>query len=473
MKALLPELIILVTLFSVLSNRILARKIELSWFLSCAGLMACLGSLFLTWDSSISVHFFSGGYGVNPISQFFKGLITFGVLLVVIGFKDCIKHFPLRFMNEIYILFLFSLLGIFGLASSQNFLMLFISLELTSIPVYLLIAADSSQNQAVESSLKYFLLGSIASTAFLLGLSFIFPVIGNFSLASFQSALVAGQAMPLIFYIGIALMLVAVFFKISAFPFHFWAPDVYQGAPSLITGYMATIVKSAGFIFLYKIFFQQMWKANMQILFWASGTIVLTMLWSSIMAVRQSNLKRLLAFSGISHVGYILIGVLIMMTGTNDAWRAGLSDILFYMFAYLFMGLGAFAILAYLNIEAMSEIKGLGHKSPFIAAVFTLILISLAGFPPSLGFWAKIYLFMDAISVGVTGVVILACINTLIGAYYYFRIVKAMYLETSSDQSTNFVQGYGLLGVVVLCGFSSLVLGFFPVIKNWLNIIIR
>ena len=343
---------------------------------------------------------------------------------------------------EYYALLLFATTGMMIMCSAADLLTLFLGLETLSIPIYVLAGYHRDLIRSNEAGLKYLLMGAFASGFFIYGIAFIYGATGTLRLrfiAERLSELGAGgiTSAPYLL-IGVALLFVGFAFKVAAVPFHMWTPDVYEGAPTAITAYMSVAVKAAAFAGLLRVLlvlvpFQTLIELINGALWWIA---VITMIFGNVIALVQDNIKRMLAFSSISHAGYLLIGVLALMNlGTTSM---AMASILYYLIAYTLMNIGAFAVVLLVarkgdKYEKIGDYAGLGRKHPALAAAMSLFLVSLAGIPPTAGFFGKFYLFGAAVSAGMIPLVIIAVINSLISVGYYFRPIMAMYFKPAAE----------------------------------------
>jgi NADH-quinone oxidoreductase subunit N len=343
---------------------------------------------------------------------------------------------------EYYALLLFSTIGMMIMASAADLLTLFIGLETLSIPIYILAGYHRNQIRSNEAGLKYLLMGAFASGFFIYGIAFIYGATGTLRLRFIAERLAessaGGFATPPFLLIGVALLFVGFAFKVAAVPFHMWTPDVYQGAPTAVTAYMSVAVKAAALAGLLRVLLVLIpFQALMQLLNGAIWWIaVLTMIFGNVIALAQDNIKRMLAYSSISHAGYLLVGVLAVMNlGTTPM---AMASILYYLFAYTLMNIGAFAVVLLVarkgdRYEKIEDFAGLGKKHPALAAAMSLFLVSLAGIPPTAGFFGKFYLFGAAVSAGMIPLVVIAVLNSLISVAYYFRPIMAMYFRPAPE----------------------------------------
>ena len=361
-------------------------------------------------------------------------------------------------MSDHYALILFSLAGAVVMVSFTNMTMLFLGIEILSISMYVLAGSNKHDIFSSESAFKYLIMGAFATGFLLFGVALIYGATGSFDLSEIKIFILSHQGnMAPIFYAGVLLMLVGMAFKVSAAPFHFWAPDVYQGAPTVITAYMATIVKTAAFAAFLRLFSLTFANVSNSYSVIIAVMAALTLLVGNISAVLQTSTKRMLAYSSVAHAGYMLLALVAANSYSNSA-------ILFYTAAYSVGSIGTFCILILVTNakgnDTVEAFNGLGKTNPMLAFVMTLALLSLAGIPPTAGFFAKYYIFTAAFYSGYTGLVIIAVIASLIGVYYYFRLIIAMYFKNSGDEVPVDQNNQQLL--LILVAIVIIALGLFP-----------
>jgi NADH-quinone oxidoreductase subunit N len=419
------------------------------------GLIAAAGLLVLDWNRDAA--FFSNMLTFDNYAVAFSIVIAVTALL---WFLMSRKYFEdSATVTDRVALIFFSLVGATFMVSYSNLAMLFLGIEVLSICLYVLAGSNFTSIFSNEAAFKYFLMGSFATGFLLFGIAMIYGVTASFDLATISSVISDGTGdKEAWLYTGIILLIVGLAFKISAVPFHFWAPDVYEGSPTVVTAFMSTIVKIAAFAAFFRLFntcfstVYDEWVGVVQIL------TVLTLLVSNITAVYQHSVKRMLAYSSVSHAGYLLISLVAM----NDI---SASSILYYVSAYASATIIAFTVLH--NIESEEEdavvdhFNGLARRNPYLAACMAVSMLSLAGIPPLAGFFGKYYLFTVAFESGYVGLVLLAVLTSLIGIYYYFRIIIAMYLK-STDRTTSVEVPLQHTIVLAICMLLSLGFGLFP-----------
>lgn len=361
-------------------------------------------------------------------------------------------------VTDHFSLVLFALAGTVIMVSFTNMTMLFLGIEILSISMYILAGSKKDDLGSNESAFKYLIMGAFATGFLLFGIALIYGATGSFDLAEINAFVASHKgSIPMIFYAGVLLMLVGLGFKVSAAPFHFWAPDVYQGAPTVVTAFMATIVKTAAFAAFLRLFYtsfvtvSDIWMS----VIWVMAA--LTLLVGNITAVLQTSTKRMLAYSSVAHAGYMLLALIAGNIYSN-------SSILFYTLAYSIASIGTFCILRIVvgakGNDSIDSFNGLGKSNPLLAFVMTVVLLSLAGIPPTAGFFAKYYIFTAAFQSGFTSLVLIAIIASLIGVYYYFRIIIAMFFKEGSTTIIPVQSNHKL--VLILVAIATIVLGLAP-----------
>jgi NADH-quinone oxidoreductase subunit N len=335
--------------------------------------------------------------------------------------------------GEYYTLLLFTISGMMTMSYAVDLIMIFLALELLSIPLYVMAGFARPQLASEEASLKYFLLGAFASGFVLFGIALVFGATAHTSLSGIQESIRAGTANNMLLLMGGALLLVGFGFKVAAVPFHMWTPDVYQGSPSPVTGFMSVGAKVAGFTALLRVFslvFRDQAGSFIPVL-WSLA--VLTMFIGNLLAMSQTNIKRLLAYSSIAHAGYILMAFVPFWQGILNP--SPITAILFYLAVYAVTSFGIWAFVIMLEKAEgggldLDNYSGLGRKNPMMAVCMLIFLLSFIGIPPLLGFWGKLYLFQTAVAGGYTSLAVIGIITSLFSAYYYLRIVYFMFMRT-------------------------------------------
>ncbi len=342
-----------------------------------------------------------------------------------------------RQFSELVFLILGSTIGMLIMIWSNDLLTLFIGLETMSLPLYLIIGMSHEEKLSKEASLKYFILGSFASAVFLYGVAMIFGVVGSTYFSEIAKVAEEFSSVNRLFLFGLTLLSLGFCFKVSIFPFHAWTPDVYQGSATPITSYMATAVKAVSFIAFLRIALMQGFLGSEELFDTLQWLAVLTMIVGNVAAILQDNFKRMLAYSSVAHSGYALVGIIAAGVG-GDA-GLGASGLIFYMFSYSIMTLGAFAIVCLFEKNendslSVTDFKGFSSKHPWYALALTVIMLSLAGIPPTVGFFGKFYLFTAAIGEGLLWLALWGVIGSVISVYYYLRPVVLMYMSDGAEE---------------------------------------
>ncbi|MDH5180746.1 MAG: NADH-quinone oxidoreductase subunit NuoN [Gammaproteobacteria bacterium] len=415
-------LILVVDLFVKQENRVVTYTLSL---LS----LAVLFVLTLTSFTQKTGFAFNNTFVRDAMGDVLKLGVYLAIFMVFIYSKDYLRQRDI-FKGEFYVLGLFGVLGMMVLISAHNFLTLYMGLELLSLSLYAMVAMQRDSVNASESAMKYFILGAIASGMLLYGMSMIYGVTGSLDLAqiSTKAAAAAAASNKMIFVFGMVFLIVGVAFKLGAVPFHMWVPDVYHGAPTSVTVYIASAPKIAAFAMLMRLLVDGLISLQGQ---WQSILIILaisSMAVGNIIAIAQMNLKRMLAYSAISHIGFLMLGVL---TGKESGFAASM----FYALAYALMSLGGFGMIILLSrrgfeADNLNDYKGLNERSPWFALMMLILMFSMAGVPPFLGFWAKLSVLKEVVSSGgLIWLAILSVVFSIIGAFYYLRIIKLMYFD--------------------------------------------
>ncbi len=363
---------------------------------------------------------------VSNFSVFFHVLVTTIAAIVILTSYEYMAVQRIR-AGEYYGLILFGAVGMCLMSSAVELVLIFISLEISSISTYILAGFRRHEAASSEASLKYFLLGSFATAFFLYGIAMMFGATGSTNIDRISQVLSSRQV-PVLADVGVALMFVGLGFKVAAAPFHVWTPDVYEGAPAPVVGFMSTAPKAAVFAVLLRILFEANAPGRLWLI-WVSAA--LSMCLGNIAALVQTNVKRLLAYSSIAHAGYLLIAF-------AAAPDVGISAAMFYTAAYAAMNVGAFAVVSHLanageRYVTLDDYAGLGRRSPALAATLTIFLLSLIGIPVTGGFFAKFYVFSAALKANLVGLTLIAVINSAVAAYYYLRIIVVMYMREERE----------------------------------------
>ncbi len=445
----LPEIIITVTLCVIIvADLFIKRNRHTSGWILLAGFV--LAGIFTVMQGGFNESIFYDMAAVDPFAVFFKVLLLLAgifVILFSINSKE-LDAYESR-IGEYYMLLSGMMLGMLMMVSSTNLLLMYLAFEVTSISSYVLAGFTKKLLRSAEASMKYIIYGSVSSGVLLYGISLLIGITGATDIYQINEALRAGVSQPLILNIAILMIVVGLGFKIAVVPFHFWAPDVYEGAPLPVAAVLAVASKIASFGLLVRFFSVTFidagelsatgtWTA-IEGVHWdilLGGMAALAMILGNLTALRQDNIKRMLAYSSIAHAGYILMG-LVILSGE------GLGSIMIYLFIYLFMNLGAFYVaMLFANepgTESIESYKGMGFRAPLESVAMTIFLVSLTGLPPTGGFVAKLYIFGAAISGGWIWLVTIAGVTTVISLFYYIRVVRNMFFykpEKASEKLT-------------------------------------
>lgn len=395
---------------------------------------------------------------VGGVASFVNVLILGSALLTVVLSRPYLKSIGYD-LGEAYGMILFATFGAMILGTANNLVALFVGLETMSIPLYIMVALPRERVGAIESALKYFMLGAFATGFFLYGIALLYGATGTMSLTGIRDAVAGGSSV--MFWAGVALLMVGVFFKVSAVPFHMWTPDAYQGAPTTVTGFMSTASKTAAFAALIMVLYLAVPPERYTgvIAFFA----VLTMVVGNVLALSQSNVKRLLAYSSIAHAGYIMVAL-------TAASPDGYSGALFYLLVYTFMNIGAFGVISLLewdNLEGseqtLDSLAGIGYRKPLLGWLMVIFMFSLTGFPPLGGFLGKWAVFAPAIRAGYTWLAIVGVLASAVSAFYYLRVLVVLFMkpeeETSPAARAAFPVSRGSAAVLIVCAALLVVLG--------------
>ena len=372
---------------------------------------------------------FSGTFVLDSLGSTFKVFILGFAIIALVYTRHYLKaHELLR--NEYFILAMMSILGMMVMVSGHSLLTLYLGLEIMSLSLYALIATARDRASAIEAALKYFVLGAIASGLLLYGMSMIYGISGSLDISqisSFASASTLGSQQTLILNFGLVFLVIGIAFKLGAVPFHMWVPDVYQGSPTSVTMFLSTVPKIAAIALLIRLLIDGLGELQH---YWADLFMILAVLSiaiGSLVALTQTNIKRMLAYSTISHIGFVLLG---FVTGVVDGYGAAV----FYVLAYILMSLAAFGSIIVLNrkgfeADQISDFQGLSKHSPWFALIMLVVMLSMAGVPPFIGFYSKLFILQQVVAEGYVILAITAVIFAVISAYYYLQIIKTMYFD--------------------------------------------
>ena len=453
----LPE-IALLTAASIILVLAFSRRIDrLAPWIGLLGLLTALGLSIAQWGANGDG--FAGMVSVDQFGVIFKVLFCSASILCLLM---AYRYFRIRHIDrpEFYALLLVSTMGMMVMSNTNDLVVMFLGLEIMSVPLYVMAGFARRSLESNEAGIKYFIMGAFATGFLLMGIAFVFGAAETTNLNRIITdySYIAARAGTYL-YAGAALILVGFGFKVAAVPFHSWVPDVYQGAPTPVTAFFSVAPKAAGFAVLLRIFANGF--SSMEILgdvFWVLA--VLTMTVGNIMALRQDNVKRMLAYSSIAHAGYILIGLAV---GGGDA----ISAAVFYLVGYTVFNLGGFAIVTLLETRSgcksdFSELAGLSRSNPYLALLLALFMFALSGFPPTVGFFGKLYLFSAAVRAEFIWLAVIGVMNSFLSVYYYLRVVKVCYFDAFEGKPAPIAIPLSIVIVLVITALGTLGLGIFP-----------
>jgi NADH-quinone oxidoreductase subunit N len=455
LATILPELILAVGALALLLVGAFQGPRSINLVNGAAFAILVIAALAAAFQGSATETAFNGSFIVDDFARFMKVVTLLGAsATLALAIDEMSGQRQKRF--ELAILVLLSSLGMLLMISANDLIALYLGLELSSLALYVLAAIDRDNAKASEAGLKYFVLGALSSGMLLYGASLIYGFTGYVSFAGIAAAAKAGSGSGLMF--GLVFLMAGLAFKISAVPFHMWTPDVYEGAPTPVTAYFAATNKIAAMALTTRVLIQAFGSDGAE---WRQIVVFLSiasMLLGAFAAIGQRNLKRLMAYSSIGHVGYALVG---LSAGTQD----GVNGVLVYMAIYMVMTVGTFACIMAMRtkdgpVETIDDLAGLSRSQPAFAFVLMALMFSLAGVPPLAGFWAKWYVFSAAVDAGLVPLAVIGFLTSVVGAYYYLRVVKVMYFD---DGPARFEPLSGVLkAVLALAGIIVILLGLMP-----------
>lgn len=454
-----PEIFLLVMVCVVMLADLVAgeNRRYIAYLLSQMALFGCALLTFITFSAE-TTYTFSGMFVDDAMADILKLMVYITVAAVLVYSRSYISVRGM-FTGEFFSLVLFATLGMMVMISASHFLTLYLGLELLSLSLYALVALQRDNATATEAAMKFFVLGALASGFLLYGMSMVYGATGSLHVASVTEAIKTGALNHEVLVVGLVFIVAGISFKLSAAPFHMWAPDVYQGAPTAITLFIGSAPKLAAFGFVMRLLVDGLgemvadWQGMLIIL------AVMSMAVGNIAAIAQTNIKRMLAYSTISHMGFMILGFI--SADTN-----GYSSAMFYVISYVLMTLGTFAIIMILSREGfeaenIDDFKGLNKRNPWYAFVTMLLMLSMAGIPPMIGFYAKLSVLQAVLSAGFIWLAIVAVLLSVIGAFYYLRIVKLMYFDEPVSNEPILPQG-DVKVLISVNGLAVIALGIFP-----------
>ena len=459
----LPELALLALACLVLVCDVFSKSPDkrLTYLLAQVSLAVVAGLvIYLYPDAPVAA--FHQHYILDPLSAVLKVTVCVASILVFLFSYHYFRQRELL-QGEYFVLGLFAVLGMLVMISAHSMLTVYLGLELMSLSLYAMVAMNKESGTASEAAMKYFVLGALASGLLLYGISILYGVSGTLILPELAAYLGSPVDNRIAFLFGLVFVVVGIAFKLGAVPFHSWLPDVYEGSPTAVTLFLATAPKVAAFAMAIRLLIDGMQPLHAD---WQGMLVILSLLSmaaGNIVAISQSNIKRMLAWSAIAHAGFLILGILPGLQAGQGATYAGA---LFYVIAYVIMSMGAFGFIILAGrkgheADNLDDYKGLADASPWFALVMLLFMFSLAGVPPFLGFWAKWYVIKEVVAIGHIWLAVLAVIFSVIGAYYYLRVVKLMYFDRA-DTAPEIGTDLQVRMLVSLTGLAVLALGFAP-----------
>ncbi|NWG87293.1 MAG: NADH-quinone oxidoreductase subunit NuoN [Hydrogenophilaceae bacterium] len=452
----LPEIFVLSLACVVLLVEAFSKKPAWSYSLTQLTLVGAGVITLLTADAS-KVYAFNGMFVDDLMGDVLK-LVTYATAVIAVAYSRSYLRDRDMFRGEYFALILFAVLGMMVMISASHFLTLYLGLELLSLSLYTLVALQRDSAVASEASMKYFVLGALASGFLLYGMSILYGMTGSLELARVVEAVEVGN--PSLLAFGLVFVVAGLAFKLGAAPFHMWVPDIYHGAPSAVTLFIGSAPKLAAFAIVMRLLVDGLhpavgdWQQMLAIM------AVLSLIIGNLAAIMQSNIKRMLAYSTIAHMGFLLLGVL------SDSY-AGYSAAMFYVITYALMSLGAFGMVVYLSragfeAENLDDFKGLNAKHPWLAAIMAMLMLSLAGLPPFVGFYAKLMVLQALVGAGWLWLAVIAVVFSLIGAFYYLRVVKVLYFDAPHASDLAPSGEADVRALLSLNGIGVLLLGLAP-----------
>ncbi len=430
------------------------KKVLIGYFSAFA--LLCILVFTFVYNTGEGISFLKGLYVSNSISTYFKQIFIVSAIMVTVMSISFVKKLT-DSRSEFFPIIVFAALGMMVLASANDLITLYIGLELMTISFIILTAYDKKSIKSAEAGMKYILLSAMSTAVLLYGMSLLYGLSGSVNFPEIISYLQTGDNQSMVI-LAIVLIIAGFGFKISAAPFHMWSPDIYEGAPTPVTAFLGAGSNFAGFAVLIKLLMQVMGSSQNTVVVLVIALSILSLVIGNVIAIPQTNLKRMLAYSGIAHGGYILLGIVSYTT-------AGISAMLYYILLYLFATIGAFAsITAFSNVTGKDDIKdfrGMWKRSPFLAAVLLISLLSLAGIPPAAGFIGKFYLFAEVIKQGYLWLAFLAMGMSVVSIYYYIMVIRTMVMGEAED-STKIKIPASLKIVMIVSVIMILIMGLYP-----------
>jgi NADH-quinone oxidoreductase subunit N len=442
--------VLVFSVLALLTGLVLRERARPAGWIALVGVAVAFGLTFAAREGEAA---FGDTFVQDALSLFVKRLVLGAAILSLLGSLTRTAPTFARRSGEYHFALLVSIVGMLVLASARELVLLFVAFELMSIPLYVLTGFLKRDPGASEAALKFFLVGTVSAAVIAYGMSFVYGVTGTTDLAAIPDAMAAGHPLLLL---GLGLILAGLGFKIAAFPFHMWAPDTYEAASTPFVAWLAIAPKAAGFVVVLRLFVE-----GSPALAWMqafAGLAGLTIVAGNLMAIPQRNVKRLLAYSGVAHIGYMLVGLAALSAN-------GVATMLFYLLAYVFGNVGAFLVVEAVSraegSDGIDAYRGLARRSPLLALAMLLFLLSLGGIPFVAGFWAKLYVFLAGVEQGLLGLVFVGALLTVVALYYYLLVARRMYIDAPERDEP--VPVPPLLGVAILaCVVGVVGIGIYP-----------
>lgn len=456
----IPEMVLLgLASFILVADTFWSKRYQFATYYATQLSLIVVAYLILTSFATTQVITFDGSF----VRDSFADIMKLFIILVSLGIFLFSREYLLQqkfYSGEYFVLGLFGVLGMFVMVSAHNFITLYLGLEIMSLSMYAMIALRRDASDAVESAMKYFVLGALATGILLYGFSMLYGATGSITFPEIAQIIDSGKADAVVLSFGVVFIIIGLAFKLGAVPFHMWVPDVYHGAPTAVTLYLGTAPKIAAFAIVYRLLAEAMpglvhdWQTLIIIL------SVLSLIVGAFVAIVQENLKRMLAYSGIGHVGFLLLGVL-------AANPDGYAGAMFYTLVYALTGVAAFGMIIALSrtgneFDKIADFKGLNTRNPWLAFMMLIVMFSMAGIPPFIGFFAKLVVIEEVVKAGFTWIAVLAVVTAVISAFYYLRVVKAMYFDKGEDETALQPISGQLNWAVSLVSIALLALGLMP-----------
>jgi len=454
----LPEIFVLGMACAILLVDVFSNNRNTSYVLTLATLLGAASITAFTSVPQVQTTF-GGQFIDDAMGDVLKLFAYLAAMTAVVYSRNYLGERGL-FKGEFFVLALFAVLGMMVMISANHFLVLYVGLELLSLALYAMVALQRESKQATEAAMKYFVLGALASGLLMYGMSMLYGLTGTLELPRMAAILQGGVKDNVILAFGIVFIVAGLGFKLGVAPFHMWVPDIYQGAPSAVTMFIGSAPKRAAFAFTMGLLVDGLhpavgdWQGMLAIM------AVLSLAIGNLAAIMQTNIKRMLAYSTISHMGFLLLGIL---TGTF----AGYSAAMFYAIAYVLMSLGSFGLVVYLSqngheAEHLDDFKGLNSRHPWLAALMAILMFSMAGIPPFVGFYAKLSILQSLVGAGFLWLAVVAVMFSLIGAFYYLRVVKILYFDAPRADAPAMTPAFDIQALLSANGLAVLLLGIMP-----------